>query len=180
MSRPDHEVTIVVFDVCGYPYALDTAHVREVTAWLPPRPLPGSSTCIEGVINLRGEVIPVCDLARSLGVGTRGEPTLDTAIVVCEIDDGWVGFVVDSVRAVHPSALSDRVESSLSQRHEAIEGIVRGLDDELVVLLRPGRELAGGLDGLADLIAALGDTNFTPHRHHPEPDGYSDLEREAA
>jgi chemotaxis signal transduction protein len=158
----DSQGTIVVFDVCGHPYALDTEHVREVTAWQDPRPLPGSSECIEGVVNLRGEVIPVCDLARSLGVGRRGAPTLETAVVICQVDgEGWVGFVVDSVRAVQPLGAADHVDSE-TRHHPAIEGIVRGADDDLVVLLRPCRELAGGLEDLDGLIAALGQSHADP------------------
>lgn len=153
MHLPANMRAIVVFTVAGHPYAIPTQRTREVVAWRPSRPLPGADSFIEGVINLRGQIIPVCDLAAALGVGHRGEPTLDTAIVIVESGSECVGLVVDAVRTVEETQ-SDELLDPGTAGHEAVVGIIRH-GDELVVLLDPDAAIAGAQLHLGALVAAI-------------------------
>lgn len=153
MHLPASFRAIVVFTVAGHPYAIPTHRTREVVAWRRARPLPGADSFIEGVINLRGEIIPVCDLAAALGVGTRGEPTLDTAILIVESGRECIGLVVDAVRTVEETQAEELLEPGASG-HDAVVGILRH-GDELVVLLDPDAAVAGTTLGIDALVARI-------------------------
>ena len=89
------------FEVAGRIYALDVANVREVVRWQAATPLPGAPDLIEGVIDLRGAVVPIVDLGRALGVDpVRGGPR--ARIAVAEVDGLVVGFAVDAATGVMP------------------------------------------------------------------------------
>ena len=99
--------TLGCFEVGGRIYALDIANVREVVRWQAVTPLPGAPELIEGVIDLRGTVVPIVDLGRALGVDpVRGGAR--ARIAVAEVDGLVVGFAVDAatgVMAVDPNLL---------------------------------------------------------------------------
>jgi chemotaxis signal transduction protein len=170
----EQESAIVVFVVAGHPYGVPTTTTREVVAWRQPRPLPGAAPWIEGVINLRGEVIPVCDLAVALGVGERGALTLDTAIVIVEVRGEWVGLTVDQVRSVAAITSEDVVERA-GITHPAMAGIVE-IDEELLVLL-DAAEAVGGAESLGDLLVGARDVE-DPVALDDEPE--TGIERSAA
>lgn len=87
------------FEVAGRTYALDVAQLREVLRWQTITPLPGAPSLIEGVIDMRGAIVPVLDLGRLLGgeairVGSRAR------IVVAELDGLVVGLGVEAAVGV--------------------------------------------------------------------------------
>ena len=67
------QVVLACFQVKQSVYALDVASLREVVRWQPTTELPKAPTLIDGVIDLRGAVIPVIDLGRALH-GEASEP----------------------------------------------------------------------------------------------------------
>ena len=69
----ENRVTLGAFRVGGSLYAIEVAQLREVVKWQAPTPLPLAPRLIEGVIDLRGAVVPVVDLGRALG-GRRSCP----------------------------------------------------------------------------------------------------------
>jgi chemotaxis signal transduction protein len=82
------------------------------------------------VINLRGEIIPVCDLSLALGLTA----SVDRAqIVICDTATDSVGFVVDEVLAVTTIEMDDLVAPA-SMSHPAMSGVIE-LDGALVMLL---------------------------------------------
>lgn len=149
-SGSARDTTLVVFAVSGHPYGIPARQTREVLAWREPRPLPGAEAWIEGVLNLRGEIIPVCDLARALGLRA---PRTDrgSSVLIVEMDEGsgCVGFTVDEVRAVATCSTEDLVEAP-GGRHPAMNGVVR-MDGELVVILDPTLVLRGAGSETVDL-----------------------------
>lgn len=156
-SGSARDTTLVVFAVCGHPYGIPARQTREVLAWREPRPLPGAEAWIEGVLNLRGEIIPVCDLARALGLRTQGtDRGASVLIVEMEEGSGCVGFTVDEVRAVATCSTEDLVEAP-GGRHPAMNGVVR-MDGELVVILDPTLVLQGAASEIDVLDGELGDT----------------------
>lgn len=68
----DGQVDMLSFDVAGERYAVEARHVREVVGLPDVTRVGGAPPAIVGVINVRGEVLPVVDLRALTGVGTGG------------------------------------------------------------------------------------------------------------
>jgi purine-binding chemotaxis protein CheW len=139
---------IVVFTLDGEDYALPIQQVQEIIRYSEPRAVASDAPWIRGVISLRGKIIPVCDLAARLGVGSTGEATGN--IVVVEAGSTTAGIVVDAVdqvMTVDPSELED-VPAAGS---DAMQSIAK-LGDRLVVLLNTDA-VFGGVD-LGSTVAA--------------------------
>lgn len=87
---------LVAFHVCGQEFCVEVVKVREVRSWAPATILPHAPPEILGVINLRGTVLPIVDLASRLGYPSA-KPTSRHAIMVVEIGAKVVGLLVESV-----------------------------------------------------------------------------------
>lgn len=77
-------------------YAMDIRSVREIRGWVATTKLPYVPDFIKGIINLRGNVVVVVDLARRLGLG-HIEPAPASVVVVAEYGNHVVGLLVDAV-----------------------------------------------------------------------------------
>jgi purine-binding chemotaxis protein CheW len=73
---------LLVFDLGGQRYGLAVADVREIVPAVMPVPLPGAPAGVEGIINLRGVVVPVLDLRRRLRLPTRPPEVSDHLVIV--------------------------------------------------------------------------------------------------
>ncbi len=91
---------LVTFELFGETFALPILDVREIIRPTPITPVPQAPGFVEGVINLRGQIIPVVDLRKRFGLAS--EPaTEDTRIIVVELSSSMViGLIVDGVREV--------------------------------------------------------------------------------
>jgi len=89
---------LVVFSLAEEEYGIPITLVQEIIRYSAPRPIPGSPFHVEGVINLRGRIIPVVDLRARFGMG--GERPEEAKIVIVEMETMVVGVVVDEVREV--------------------------------------------------------------------------------
>ena len=97
-SAPGESRQLVVFLVGGEEYAVEIARVQEIIRYTAPRPVSGARPGVQGLINLRGKLIPVVDLHGMLGAqGERGDAA---KIVVVEIGDSTLGMEVNDVREV--------------------------------------------------------------------------------
>ncbi|MDW4496488.1 chemotaxis protein CheW [Sulfitobacter sp. D35] len=98
MSDKDTPVTIelLTFRLADQEYSLDIMSVREIRGWTHATPLPHAPSYMKGVINLRGTVLPVMDLALRLGLEPR-EHTDRNVIIVVKHDDTMTGLLVDAV-----------------------------------------------------------------------------------
>src|SRR5579883_678908 len=90
---------VVVFELSGEVYALDILHVHEIIRIQPVTPVPGAPEYIEGLINLRGRVVPVVDLRKRFGLRTRDIGDRSRIIVV-QVSDDIVGVVEPAARVV--------------------------------------------------------------------------------
>jgi purine-binding chemotaxis protein CheW len=77
-------------------FALDIMAVREIRGWIASTPLPHAPSFIKGMINLRGVILAIVDLAERLGLPTR-EPDSSSVVVVVEARGRIIGLVVDAV-----------------------------------------------------------------------------------
>jgi purine-binding chemotaxis protein CheW len=84
----------LIVEVGGRRYGLAAADVREIVRAVPPVPLPGTPAVVEGVINLRGRVVPVLDLRRRFGLPARPLEHTDH-LVIARAGDRLVALRVD-------------------------------------------------------------------------------------
>jgi purine-binding chemotaxis protein CheW len=89
-------VELLSFRAGDQEYSVDIMSVREIRGWTRATTLPHSPAYVRGVINLRGTVLPVIDLAQRLGL-TSGELTDRNVIIVVNIEGRTVGLLVDAV-----------------------------------------------------------------------------------
>jgi purine-binding chemotaxis protein CheW len=92
----DGLVQLCTFRVAGEDYAVDVMRVREIITPLPITPVPRAPPFVEGVIRLRGEVVPVLDLRRRFGL-PPGTPGRKSRFVIVHVAGRRIGLVVDEV-----------------------------------------------------------------------------------
>jgi purine-binding chemotaxis protein CheW len=138
---------LVVFALAGEEYGVPITVVQEIIRYSDPRPIPGSPSHVEGVINLRGRIIPIVDLRSRMGLG--GVRSDDSTIVITEVEDLVVGVVVDEVREVLTVA-SDRCEHPPEGAGEVdyLEAVAK-LEGRLVVILDMARLLGERVSAVA-------------------------------
>jgi purine-binding chemotaxis protein CheW len=98
-SQSAEQVELISFQVRDQYFCVDLMAIREIRSWTQATPLPQSPDFIRGVVNLRGTVLPIVDLAARLGLGPT-EPSARHAILVAEIADRLVGLLVDGVSEI--------------------------------------------------------------------------------
>jgi len=159
----DQEMQLVVFDLYNEEFAFEITQVREIIK--PPNitKLPHSiSDFIEGVTNIRGEIIPVISLRKRFSV-PEADNTAETRVIIVDINDGSVGFVVDAVTEVMrvpQSAIEPPPRSIAGLRAEYLKGVGK-VDDRLIILLEVAKILSTEeqieLKNLESEAAAAGD-----------------------
>lgn len=90
---------LVSFRLGQEEYAIDILLVQEIIRAVDMTPVPNAPPYVEGVINLRGKVIPVINLRARIGLSTESR-TKETRIIVVEVAQSILGFIVDSVEEV--------------------------------------------------------------------------------
>jgi purine-binding chemotaxis protein CheW len=121
-------------------FAVDVAKVREILDFTPATKVPGTSDFMQGVINVRGNVVPVVDMRLKFGLSAT-EKTVNTCIVVLEIsvdeDKTVLGALVDSVQEVFEMEAS-QIEAAprigTRCKAEFIKGIGKR-NNELIIIL---------------------------------------------
>ena len=93
------EVQVVTFRLADEEYAIDILQVKEILMWTEVTRMPRAPHFIEGIVNLRGQMVPIIDLRKRLGLEQR-DRTKDTRIVIADMGDEIIGMVVDAVREV--------------------------------------------------------------------------------
>jgi purine-binding chemotaxis protein CheW len=141
MTASELQRQFVVFSLKGESYAVPIASVREIIRHTKPTPVGAASGLVQGVINLRGRLVPVVDLSGRLG----HEQQIDsrTRILVLEVTGGTVGLIVDTVDGVReiPAAKIEPLPVAVSD--DGLGNEVAAIDDRLVVLMEPERTLSG-------------------------------------
>jgi purine-binding chemotaxis protein CheW len=124
------------FDVAGFYFGIDVLQVQEVLRYQEMTPVPLAPAVIEGLINLRGQIVTAVDMRRRLGLPPRagGETAMN---VVVRTEDGAVSLLVDEIGDVVEvdSASFERPPENLDP---AIRDLVRGihkLKDSLLLVL---------------------------------------------
>jgi purine-binding chemotaxis protein CheW len=87
---------LIAFRLGEQEFCVDIMSVRDIRGWTPTTPLPHSSSYVKGVINLRGAVLPVVDLADRLGF-EPAEPSARHVIIITQVGNQTIGLLVDAV-----------------------------------------------------------------------------------
>jgi purine-binding chemotaxis protein CheW len=127
---------LVSFNIGEEEFGVDILLVQEINRMLEVTHMPNSPECVDGVINLRGKVIPIIDLRGRFGMERR-EHDRNTRIIVVELGGKTFGFVVDAVREVLriPRSVTEPPPPLVSgARQDFIKGVGK-LDDRLLILL---------------------------------------------
>ena len=95
-TESNTHVELLTFRLSDQEYSLDIMCVREIRGWTKTTPLPHAPSYMKGVINLRGTVLPVMDLAERLGLPRR-EHSDRNVIIVVKHGDAMTGLLVDAV-----------------------------------------------------------------------------------
>lgn len=90
---------LVTFSLLGEVFGMPILDVREIIRMTEITPVPQAPGFVEGVINLRGQILPVVDLRKRFGISPK-ENDDTTRIVVVELTNSAVGLIVDSVSEV--------------------------------------------------------------------------------
>lgn len=163
-ERQQGEEQLVVFRLGDEAYGLDIGTVQEIITWQPVTRVPRTPAFVEGIINLRSNVIPVIDLRKrfELEHAVGGE----TRIVVVELGALVVGLVVDAVSEVL-RVPAERIEPPSAVISGIDTDFIRGIaktEQRLIILLEPQRvldlseqrALAGGVHDTEAAAAELG------------------------
>ena len=89
----------LTFKLADEEYGIPILRVQEIKGWTPVTPIPNSPRWLQGVMNLRGTVVPVIDLRLKFGL-PAAEHTRFTVVVVVTVGTRIVGLVVDAVSDV--------------------------------------------------------------------------------
>jgi purine-binding chemotaxis protein CheW len=142
---------LVGFRVGAEEFGIDILRVQEIIRTQQLTRVPNSPDCMEGVMNLRGRIIPVIALRRRFGL-QQAPPDKQNRIVVVEIQNTVFGFIVDAVsevlriarNAVEPPPRLSAVE------REYVAGVGK-VGDRLLILLDADRLMSGSEE---DIIGA--------------------------
>lgn len=137
---------LVSFNIGEEEFGVDILKVQEINRMLNVTQVPNSPSYVDGVINLRGKVIPVIDLRSRFGM-TRIAHTKNTRIVVVELVGKTVGFVVDAVSEVLriPKSITEPPPQTVTQnmKTDYITSVAK-LEDRLLILLDLEKILSDG------------------------------------
>lgn len=136
------DLQLVVFSTGRELYGVAIQAVHEIVKVPEITEVPDAPVFLEGVINLRGKIVPVVDLRKRLRLG-KSERTRATRILIIENAGKRVGLLVDSVTEVikvQPDAVEAPPEMITSVGIEYITGVVKS-GSRLIVLIDMGRVL---------------------------------------
>jgi purine-binding chemotaxis protein CheW len=136
-ASPDGELLqLVSFEVGEEEYAVPILSVQEINRMMQITRVPQSPPFVEGVINLRGKIIPVIDLRKRFGL-TELENSDDVRIIVVEVSNRVIGFTVDRVNEVlriNSNIVEPPPSMVCGLDTEYVQGVGK-LDDRLLILL---------------------------------------------
>jgi purine-binding chemotaxis protein CheW len=130
----------LTFLLAGEEYGLDILKVQEIRGWLPVTRIPHTPPHVQGVLNLRGTIVPIIDLRQRFDMA-RAEYTHTTVVIVMSVADKTgkraIGIVVDGVSDVlniTPEAIRPAPNFGTAVRTEFVNGL-GAIGNRMVILL---------------------------------------------
>lgn len=146
---------LVSFNIGEEEFGVDILKVKEINRMSQITKVPNAPTFVEGIINLRGKVIPIIDLRKKLGL-LKKDSDMHTRIMIIELEDQTIGFIVDNVNEVL------RINKSVTEEPpKMVAGIdsqyitsIGKLEDRMLILLDLGKILFEEEKSLIDNLVA--------------------------
>lgn len=135
-NQHDDLIQLVSFYLGDEEFAVDILKVQEINHMVEITRLPEVPHYCEGIINLRGKVIPVLNLRKKFDMDSK-EWDKNTRIIVCDAEGDLVGMVVDAVEEVlrlHSSTIEPAPDIVTSCNTDYIKGVAK-LDERLLIFL---------------------------------------------
>jgi purine-binding chemotaxis protein CheW len=129
------EIKMLTFSLDNVFYGVNVNQVREVKNFEGATPVPCAPHYVKGVTNLRGEVVPVIDLRKRIGLGERKDNGAEIMVIVQ--DKHPIGVIVDSVievLTVQKKDIETGPESLITGRSDGVVGIAKHENDLIVML----------------------------------------------
>ncbi|HUJ68691.1 MAG TPA: chemotaxis protein CheW [Syntrophorhabdales bacterium] len=144
----EQSLQLVTFHLADEEFGIDIKMVQEINRMINITKMPGTPAHVEGVVNLRGKVIPVVSLRKKLGF-QEIERDKATRIMVVEIEGNILGFIVDSVSEVlriDDAKIEPAPTLTGTTDSGHIEGVIN-LADRILMLLDLKALFGGDLPG---------------------------------
>jgi len=130
------ELQFVVFRLGKEEYGVNIMQVKEIVTYKEPTKVPNTPDFIEGIINLRGQIIPIVSLKKRFNIS--GELINDeTRIIVMNLDSKQVGFIVDAaseVRTISEEDIENAPDIVAGIERKYITGIGK-IGEKILILL---------------------------------------------
>jgi purine-binding chemotaxis protein CheW len=147
-SGGNRNLEFIAFRLGQQEFCVDVMKLREIRGWTPATPVPHSPTAMLGVINLRGLVLPIIDLAARIGFAPA-VPSSRHAIMVVEIGQQVIGVLVDAVSEIF-TVSDDQIQPTPDVASEQAKRLIQG------VISTDGRMIAViSLDQIPDMGGAI-------------------------
>ena len=127
---------LIAFRIGEQEFCVDVMSVREIRGWTPATPVPKAPSFVRGVINLRGTVLPIVDLAARLGFAPA-QPSARHAIVVVQIAQQTVGLLVEGVSdifTVTESQIQPTPDVASDMAKEFVRGVI-AMDGRMISMI---------------------------------------------
>lgn len=134
----------LTFAIAGQDYGVEILSVREIRGWTRETPLPNTAGGVRGVVNLRGQVIPIFDLRVRLNAAAT-PPTANHVVIIVEAHAGIYGLLVDSVSdivSLDEAELQPVPETVADTEHGFVTALA-ARDERMVSLLDLDRLVEG-------------------------------------
>ncbi|MCX5712156.1 MAG: chemotaxis protein CheW [Candidatus Omnitrophica bacterium] len=127
-------MNILIFSIQDKAYGIDITLVREVICLVKVVPVPEAAPFVEGIISMRGKVIPLISLRKKMGLEYQGN-SKSTRIIVAQISSHTIGFIADEViEVVHLDPASVTLPDELLKEAQYLTGISK-VKGRLVLLM---------------------------------------------
>ncbi len=136
ISESEDILQLVSFNISNEEFGIDILKVEEIIRIISITQIPNSPDFIEGVVNLRGRVIPVVNLRTRLGFEKKGFDN-QTRVIVVEVKGVTLGFIVDSVKEVLriPKSITEPPPAITTGINSEYITAVGKLENRLLILL---------------------------------------------
>lgn len=149
----ENSINLVTFKLGNNEYAIDIMQAREIIKMEKITLIPNAPDYVEGVINLRGNIIPIVDLKKRFNL-EENDGEKNTGIIIVKIDDVDMGIIIDAISKVVSIATSNiqpppPMLSGIGQKY--IKGVAK-LEDKLLVVLDLEKLIVGDDDDIEENI----------------------------
>lgn len=143
--RADTQFEFITFSAGGQNFCLEITQIREIRRWTPVTALPHTPRDVLGVMNLRGAVIPIFDLAARFGLGTTPANERNV-VIVAAVDGTTIGLLVESVSeilSVEKTAIQETPDIKSESTRHSILGMI-SVDETMVRVVNLDSVLEAG------------------------------------